>query len=782
VKNISSSQSSTVDLSVIKKDNPVTKIVGIIFIGLSFVVTVMPAAMAETFSIDGMALNTNNQFPLKDGYPIMSTWPLNPNDNDQQFDRQGNLLRHRSTGKCLNAYQPSVGSTVNVYPCNSNDGDQKFAILSAGGNINLIQRMGTNLCLDMDSRSANTRMKLWNCNANFANQRFVSNASVNNPQPQPQPQPQPISGAQTFSIDGMALNTNSQFPLKDGHPIMSIWQLNQNDPDQQFTLLTSNLIRHGSTNKCLNAYQPSQGSKVNVYPCNANDPDQKFGFVSVGGNINLIKRLGTNLCLDMPSRVASTPMQLGNCNTSSNNQRFAGNNVGAAPVPIPTPPVSLYTTPSGSSLVNNNAMLPGTSIKSPSQCFSLNAQADGNLVLYNVNRPIWSSGTYGRSVKNTVFQNDGNLVINDSNNNSIWSTGGTSGKGGKRFTVQDDGDFAMYNSQNQLIVHTGTAQPCGNTPTPTPTPPPVPQPISVAQTFSIDGMALNTNSQFPLKDGHPIMSIWPLNQNDPDQQFTLLTNNLIRHGSTGKCLNANQPSQGSKVNVYPCNANDLDQKFGFISVGGNINLIKRLGTNLCLDMPIRTAGTPMQLGDCNTNSSNQRFAGNNVNATPVPTPPASTPTQPVANITDIPGHCKLGGSCASTTGTKHTGVDYYSNPQGTQVKAICSGTVVRALTANDIAAWDRVTVVEYKNCGGYPTLYGYYGHTNPTVKVTDPVSKGQVIGSVAFLPDKYGSDNSHLHFGLATQYFKDNWGYQSGTLSQNGWIDPEYFGRNYGWK
>jgi murein DD-endopeptidase MepM/ murein hydrolase activator NlpD len=107
---------------------------------------------------------------------------------------------------------------------------------------------------------------------------------------------------------------------------------------------------------------------------------------------------------------------------------------------------------------------------------------------------------------------------------------------------------------------------------------------------------------------------------------------------------------------------------------------------------------------------------------------------------------------------------------------------VRALTANDTAAWNRVTVVQYKNCGGYATLYGYYGHTNPTVKVNDSVSRGQAIGSVAFLPDTYGRDNSHLHFGLATQYFVDGWGYQSGILSQKGWIDPESFGRSYGWK
>jgi murein DD-endopeptidase MepM/ murein hydrolase activator NlpD len=201
VKNISSSKSSTVDLSVISKNKPVTKIVGIIFMGLSLAVTVMPAAMAKTFSIDGMALNTNNNFPRKDGQPIMSTWKLNPNDNDQQFDRQGNLLRHRSTGKCLNANKPSVGSAVNVWPCNGNDGDQQFSILSAGGNISLIQRKGTTLCLDMDSRNANTRMKLWNCNASFANQRFVSNASINPPPPPPSGQiTLPFKSGQTWHV------------------------------------------------------------------------------------------------------------------------------------------------------------------------------------------------------------------------------------------------------------------------------------------------------------------------------------------------------------------------------------------------------------------------------------------------------------------------------------------------------------------------------------------------------------------------------------------------------
>lgn len=170
---------------IIKKIHTVTKVISAACLGISFVITLIPAAMAETFSIDGTALNTNSRFPLKDGHPILSTWKLDPNDNDQQFDRQnGNLLRHRSTGKCLNAYQPAAGSIVNVYPCNGNDGDQKFSFVSVGNNTNLIQRNGTNLCLDMPNRNSSIRMTLWNCDRNNANQRFVSNAAVNTPPPQ----------------------------------------------------------------------------------------------------------------------------------------------------------------------------------------------------------------------------------------------------------------------------------------------------------------------------------------------------------------------------------------------------------------------------------------------------------------------------------------------------------------------------------------------------------------------------------------------------------------------
>jgi hypothetical protein len=169
----------------IKNNSANAKILSIFCLALSFMGATIPLASAESFSIGGTALNTNNQFQLKDGHPVMSTWPLSATiDNDQQFDRlSGNLLKHRSTGKCLNAYQPAAGSIVNVYPCNTTDGDQKFSLVSVGSNINLIQRMGTNFCLDMPNRNSNQRIMLQNCNTDSVNQKFVSNAGSNNPPP-----------------------------------------------------------------------------------------------------------------------------------------------------------------------------------------------------------------------------------------------------------------------------------------------------------------------------------------------------------------------------------------------------------------------------------------------------------------------------------------------------------------------------------------------------------------------------------------------------------------------
>jgi hypothetical protein len=145
------------------------------------------SAYAETFSVqEGVALNTNNNFSRIDNNPRMSIYRLNETDNDQQFDRLsgnrgGTLLKHRSTGKCLNAHYLTQGSQINVWPCDANDADQNWNIVDAGNNFNLIKRTGTNLCVDTPTRDNQGIVHLINCDGNNGNQRWKSSVNLVSP-------------------------------------------------------------------------------------------------------------------------------------------------------------------------------------------------------------------------------------------------------------------------------------------------------------------------------------------------------------------------------------------------------------------------------------------------------------------------------------------------------------------------------------------------------------------------------------------------------------------------
>lgn len=142
------------------------------------------AQAAETFSVNGnKALNTNYGFRKIDGEPRMSIFQRNDNDPDQQFERLsgnlgGTLLKHRTTGKCLNAHRLFNGAEINVWACNGNDPDQNWNMLPQGNGVTLIQRRSTNLCVDSPTRTDTGKIHLWTCDANNANQRFQSSQSI----------------------------------------------------------------------------------------------------------------------------------------------------------------------------------------------------------------------------------------------------------------------------------------------------------------------------------------------------------------------------------------------------------------------------------------------------------------------------------------------------------------------------------------------------------------------------------------------------------------------------
>jgi hypothetical protein len=127
--------------------------------------------------------------------------------------------------------------------------------------------------------------------------------------------------------------------------------------------------------------------------------------------------------------------------------------------------VILTTAQKAEAFPTNTIMQPGSSITSNNQCFSLNAQTDGNLVLYRRSngQALWHTGTYGKNVKQTIFQNDGNLVIYNTSNSPVWASN-TERRGATKLTVQDDGNVVIYTPQGQAVWHTNTVTSCTNQP------------------------------------------------------------------------------------------------------------------------------------------------------------------------------------------------------------------------------------------------------------------------------------------------------------------------------
>ena len=107
------------------------------------------------------------------------------------------------------------------------------------------------------------------------------------------------------------------------------------------------------------------------------------------------------------------------------------------------------------------------SLVSTNLLYSARLQKDGNFVVYSAaafngqakDIALWASGTNGKGAGpyRVVMQDDGNLVLYDSNNAAPWATG-TNGKGVAPFraVMQDDGNLVVYDSQNKVLWATGT--------------------------------------------------------------------------------------------------------------------------------------------------------------------------------------------------------------------------------------------------------------------------------------------------------------------------------------
>jgi hypothetical protein len=119
------------------------------------------------------------------------------------------------------------------------------------------------------------------------------------------------------------------------------------------------------------------------------------------------------------------------------------------PTPEPTPDPA---PPSGACGVfaPGEALWPNEAVTSCDGRFSLVAQTDGNLVLYQAGvGALWSTGTHGREISGFVMQDDGNAVLYSSGGSPLWSSG-TSGQPGAFLAVQDDGNVVVYRGGSAL--------------------------------------------------------------------------------------------------------------------------------------------------------------------------------------------------------------------------------------------------------------------------------------------------------------------------------------------
>lgn len=106
------------------------------------------------------------------------------------------------------------------------------------------------------------------------------------------------------------------------------------------------------------------------------------------------------------------------------------------------------------SLPIHATLLPERTIHSRNGQHALTMQSDGNLVVQSGGRPVWASNSQnrGEAPYRLDMQEDGNLVIYDSRNQSTWASGSTGrGRGPFYAVMQDDSNFVIYDNDRRPI-------------------------------------------------------------------------------------------------------------------------------------------------------------------------------------------------------------------------------------------------------------------------------------------------------------------------------------------
>jgi hypothetical protein len=154
------------------------------------------------------------------------------------------------------------------------------------------------------------------------------------------------------------------------------------------------------------------------------------------------------------------------------------------------------------------------------------------------------------------------------------------------------------------------------------------------------------------------------------------------------------------------------------------------------------------------------------------------------------GQCVYGGYCNGTsTKTAYNGVNYIADV-GSPVYAVCNGTVKKAQPA------DRFIVIDHSNCGGFASLFAYYGNIDlGNFKTGSMVTAGQQIGTVA-----KSKNGGALHLSFNKSYVTSSLAYtpigkttlkdctqesvtqRRTALDAKGYLDPILIGSQSSWK
>ncbi|MFT3772586.1 MAG: matrixin family metalloprotease [Minicystis sp.] len=92
--------------------------------------------------------------------------------------------------------------------------------------------------------------------------------------------------------------------------------------------------------------------------------------------------------------------------------------------------------------------------------FRLTIQTDGNLVLYQGTKVLWSPSIQNKGGDRLLLQGDGNLVVYRSNGSAVWATGTNSGPNpstsANHLDVQNDGNLVLYSAANTPLWASNT--------------------------------------------------------------------------------------------------------------------------------------------------------------------------------------------------------------------------------------------------------------------------------------------------------------------------------------